>query len=234
MRSRPPSPSCRRPHPEVAFTQIIDTVDETRLSYEATTHVLVEGMVLAALVVFLFLKSWRATAIAAVAMPLSLIPTFSAVKLFGFNLDSISLLSLTLVIGILVDDAIVEIENIEKRIERGETPYRASLIGADSIGLAVVATTATIVVVFTPVSFMGGISGPVLQGVRADGGGGGALLAGGGAPAHPAAGRLFPQATRPSAPQEAARRRLPRLAGLGAAPPLDRRGRGPADLRGLR
>ncbi len=146
-------------HPEVAFTQIIDTVDQTRLSYEATTHVLVEGMVLAALVVFLFLKSWRATAIAAVAMPLSLIPTFSAVKLFGFNLDSISLLSLTLVIGILVDDAIVEIENIEKRIERGETPYRASLIGADSIGLAVVATTATIVVVFTPVSFMGGISG---------------------------------------------------------------------------
>ncbi len=146
-------------NPDVAFTQIIDTADRTRLSYEATTHVLVEGMVLAALVVFLFLKSWRATAIAAVAMPLSLVPTFSAVKLFGFNLDSISLLSLTLVIGILVDDAIVEIENIEKRIERGETPYRASLIGADSIGLAVVATTATVVVVFTPVSFMGGISG---------------------------------------------------------------------------
>ena len=144
---------------DVKFTQIIDTVDQTRLSYEATVHVLLEGMVLAALVVFLFLKSWRATAIAATAMPLSLIPTFSAVKLFGFNLDTISLLSLTLVIGILVDDAIVEIENIEKRIERGETPYRASLIGADSIGLAVVATTATIVVVFTPVSFMGGISG---------------------------------------------------------------------------
>ena len=146
-------------YPAVAFTQIIDTVDQTRLSYEATVHVLLEGMVLAALVVFVFLKSWRATAIAATAMPLSLIPTFSAVQLFGFNLDVISLLSLTLVIGILVDDAIVEIENIEKRIERGETPYRASLIGADSIGLAVVATTATIVVVFTPVSFMGGIPG---------------------------------------------------------------------------
>ena len=146
-------------HPEVRFTQIIDTVDQTRLSYDATVHVLVEGMLLAAFVVFLFLKNWRATAIAAVAMPLSLIPTFSALQLFGFNLDVISLLSLTLVIGILVDDAIVEIENIEKRIERGETPYRASLIGADSIGLAVVATTATIVVVFTPVSFMGGIPG---------------------------------------------------------------------------
>ena len=146
-------------HPEVRFTQIIDTVDETRLSYDATVHVLVEGMLLAAFVVFLFLRNWRATAIAAIAMPLSLIPTFSALQVFGFNLDVISLLSLTLVIGILVDDAIVEIENIEKRIERGETPYRASLIGADSIGLAVVATTATIVVVFTPVSFMGGIPG---------------------------------------------------------------------------
>ena len=146
-------------HPEVRFNQIIDTVDATRLSYDATVHVLVEGMLLAALVVFLFLKNWRATAIAALAMPLSLIPTFSALQVFGFNLDVISLLSLTLVIGILVDDAIVEIENIEKRIERGETPYRASLIGADSIGLAVVATTATIVAVFTPVSFMGGIPG---------------------------------------------------------------------------
>ena len=146
-------------HPEVKFTQIISTVDETRMSYEATLHVLVEGMILAAFVVFLFLRNWRATAIAALAMPLSLIPTFSAIQAFGFSLNIITLLSLTLVIGILVDDAIVEIENIEKRIERGETPYRASLIGADSIGLAVLATTATIVVVFTPVSFMGGIPG---------------------------------------------------------------------------
>jgi hydrophobic/amphiphilic exporter-1 (mainly G- bacteria), HAE1 family len=146
-------------HPEVTLTQIIDTVDDTRLSYDATIHVLLEGMALAAVVVFFFLKNWRATAIAATAMPLSLIPTFSGLQLFGFNLDNISLLSLTLVIGILVDDAIVEIENIEKRIERGETPYRAALVGADSIGLAVVATTATIVVVFTPVSFMGGIVG---------------------------------------------------------------------------
>jgi HAE1 family hydrophobic/amphiphilic exporter-1 len=105
------------------------------------------------------LRSWRATAIAAIAMPLSLAPTFTAIQLMGFSLNSITLLSLTLVIGILVDDAIVEIENIEKRIERGATPYRAALIGADSIGLAVVATTATIVVVFTPVSFMRGIAG---------------------------------------------------------------------------
>jgi HAE1 family hydrophobic/amphiphilic exporter-1 len=105
--------------------------------------------------VFLFLRNWRATVITALAMPLSLIPTFAVMKLFGFSLNIITLLGLTLVIGILVDDAIVEIENIEKRIQRGATPYRAALIGADMIGLAVIATTSTIVVVFLPVSFMG-------------------------------------------------------------------------------
>ena len=146
-------------HPEVVFTQVVSTVKETRASFAATEHVLLEGMLLAALVVFLFLKSWRATAIAATAMPLSLVPTFLVMSWLGFSLNVVTLLSLTLVIGILVDDAIVEIENIEKRIERGQSPYRASLIGADSIGLAVIACTATIVVVFTPVSFMGGISG---------------------------------------------------------------------------
>jgi HAE1 family hydrophobic/amphiphilic exporter-1 len=146
-------------HPEVKFTLVVSTVAQTRAGFTATIHVLIEGMGLAALVVFLFLRSWRATAIAAIAMPLSLAPTFTAIQLMGFSLNSITLLSLTLVIGILVDDAIVEIENIEKRIERGATPYRAALIGADSIGLAVLATTATIVVVFTPVSFMRGIAG---------------------------------------------------------------------------
>ena len=106
-------------HPDVRLTQVISTVDSTRRSFDATIHVLVEGMILAALVVWLFLKSWRATLIAATAMPLSLLPTFSAIQVFGFSLNTITLLSLTLVIGILVDDAIVEIENIEKRIERG-------------------------------------------------------------------------------------------------------------------
>ena len=146
-------------HPEVNFSLIVSTVEQTRETYIATVHVLIEGMLLAALVVFLFLRNWRATLIAAAAMPLSLIPTFTAIQLMGFSLNMITLLSLTLVIGILVDDAIVEIENIEKRIERGSTPYRAALIGADSIGLAVIATTASIVVVFTPVSFMPGIPG---------------------------------------------------------------------------
>jgi HAE1 family hydrophobic/amphiphilic exporter-1 len=146
-------------HKDVTFTKVISTVDATRDSYTATVHVLVEGMLLAALVVFIFLKNWRATLITALAMPLSLLPTFAVVHAFGFSLNIITLLALTLVIGILVDDAIVEIENIEKRVERGETPYRAALIGADAIGLAVVATTATIVVVFTPVSMMPGIAG---------------------------------------------------------------------------
>lgn len=146
-------------HPEVSIIKVASTVQDTRASYSATVHVLVEGMVLAALVVFLFLHDWRATAIAALAMPLSLVPTFAAMEVFGFSLNVITLLGLTLVIGILVDDAIVEIENIQKRIEGGASPYRASLIGADAIGLAVVATTATIMVVFAPVSFMGGQAG---------------------------------------------------------------------------
>ena len=144
---------------KVKFTEIVSTVLETRNSYEATVHVLLEGMVLAALVVWLFLRNWRATLVAATAMPLSLAPTFGVIMLLGFSLNVITLLGLTLVIGILVDDAIVEIENIEKRVERGATPYRASLVGADAIGLAVVACTLSIVVVFTPVSFMPGIPG---------------------------------------------------------------------------
>lgn len=149
----------QKAHPEVKFREVVSTVRETRESFHATQDVLLEGMALAALVVFLFLRNWRATLITAIAMPLALIPTFGFMALMHFSLNVITLLALTLVIGILVDDAIVEIENIEKRIEAGESPYRASLIGADSIGLAVVATTATIVVVFLPVSFMGGIPG---------------------------------------------------------------------------
>lgn len=146
-------------HPEVTITKVVSTVKETRASFEATQHVLLEGMLLAALVVLFFLKEWRATAITAIAMPLSLIPTFAVMALLGFSLNVVTLLALTLVIGILVDDAIVEIENIQKRVDAGQTPYRASLIGADTIGLAVVATTSTIVAVFLPVSFMPGIPG---------------------------------------------------------------------------
>jgi HAE1 family hydrophobic/amphiphilic exporter-1 len=144
---------------DVSITPIVSIVEDTRANFEATTHVLIEGMILASLIVWVFLRDWRATAITVIAMPASLIPTFFALDLLGFSLNVVTLLSLTLVIGILIDDAIVEIENIQKRVERGETPYKAALEGADQIGLAVVATTAAIVVVFTPVSFMPGIPG---------------------------------------------------------------------------
>ncbi|MFK4793768.1 efflux RND transporter permease subunit [Sphingobium sp. ZW T5_29] len=146
-------------HPGVDFTRLVSTVDSTRRTFSSTQHVLVEGIFLAVLIVYLFLRNWRATIIAAVAMPLSLIPTFVFMAAMGFSLNSITLLALTLVIGILVDDAIVEVENIEKRIEAGESPYRAALIGADAIGLAVIATTFTIVAVFAPVSLIPGQAG---------------------------------------------------------------------------
>jgi len=146
-------------YPGVTFTKIYASVDETRANFRATQHVLLEGMFLAALVVLFFLRDWRATLITVLAMPVSLIPTFFVMKLAGFSLNLVTLLALTLVIGILVDDAIVEIENIEKRVARGVRPFQAALQGADAIGLAVVATTMAIVVVFTPVSFMPGIPG---------------------------------------------------------------------------
>jgi HAE1 family hydrophobic/amphiphilic exporter-1 len=146
-------------HRGVRFTRIFSSVDDTRSNFRSTQLVLLEGMLLAAIVVFFFLRDWRATLITALAMPISLIPTFAVIQAFGFSLNMVTLLALTLVIGILVDDAIVEIENIEKRVEAGLRPYEAALQGADSIGLAVVATTMAIVAVFMPVSFMSGPTG---------------------------------------------------------------------------
>ncbi|HEY1426033.1 MAG TPA: efflux RND transporter permease subunit [Caulobacteraceae bacterium] len=146
-------------HPEIVVRKIFSVVDATRGSFAATRETMLEGMALAAFVVWLFLRDWRATAVTAVAMPVSLIPAFAFMALVGFSLDLVSLLALTLVIGILVDDAIVEIENIEKRVHGGMRPYAAAMEGADQIGLAVVATTSAIVVVFLPVSFMPGIPG---------------------------------------------------------------------------
>jgi HAE1 family hydrophobic/amphiphilic exporter-1 len=146
-------------HPDIHISKIFSTVDETRASYNATLEALVEGLALAGLAVLLFLRDGRATLITAMAMPASLIPTFACMAALGFSLNLVTLLALTLVTGILVDDAIVEIENIEKRLQAGLSPYDAAMTGADSIGLAVVATTAAIIVVFTPVSFMAGIPG---------------------------------------------------------------------------
>ncbi len=146
-------------HPGIEIRKTVSFVDDTRAAFAATLHTLLEGMALAALVVWLFLRDWRATAVTAVAMPASLIPTFAFMHLVGFSLNVVTLLGLTLVIGILVDDAIVEIENIEKRVFVGMRPFQAAIEGADQIGLAVVACTFAIAAVFFPVAFMPGIPG---------------------------------------------------------------------------
>ncbi len=122
-------------------------------------HLLYEGAFLAILVVWWFLRDWRATLISATALPLSIIPAFGFMALAGYSLNIITLLSLSLVVGILVDDAIVEIENIERHLLMGKTPYQAAMEAADEIGLAVIATTFALVAVFLPTAFMGGIPG---------------------------------------------------------------------------
>ena len=146
-------------HPEVDITLIDSTVKYTEADYTSAMHTLMEGAVLAVIVVMVFLRDWRATIITATAIPLSILPTFWVMDMLGFSLNGVSLLAVTLVTGILVDDAIVEIENIVRHMRMGKSPYRAAIDAADEIGLAVVATTLTIVAVFLPVSFMGGIAG---------------------------------------------------------------------------
>ena len=146
-------------NPGVTITKVDDSVTFTEGNYDSAMETLVEGAVLSVIVVFLFLRDIRATLVAATALPLSIIPAFWALDLLGFSLNLISLLGITLVVGILVDDAIVEIENIVRHVKMGKSPYRASLEAADEIGLAVIAISATIMAVFAPVSFMGGIAG---------------------------------------------------------------------------
>ncbi|MBN8949264.1 MULTISPECIES: efflux RND transporter permease subunit [unclassified Rhizobium] len=149
----------RAENPNVSIEKIDDSVYYTYGNYESAMHTLIEGAILAVIVVFLFLRNWRATLISAVALPLSAIPTFWVMNQIGFSLNLVSFLALTLATGILVDDAIVEIENIARHIKMGKTPYRAAIDAADEIGLAVIATTFTIIAVFVPVSFMPGIPG---------------------------------------------------------------------------
>ncbi|OCC04897.1 ABC transporter permease [Labrys sp. WJW] len=146
-------------HPEVSYAVVDDGVASTYGNFEAAMQTLVEGAILAVIVVLIFLRDWRATLIAAIALPLSAIPTFWAMSMMGFSLNLVSLLAITLVTGILVDDAIVEIENIVRHMKMGKSPYRASIEAADEIGLAVMAITMTIIAIFAPVSFMGGIVG---------------------------------------------------------------------------
>lgn len=145
--------------PNIKIEKVFDMASYIEEDYEASINMLVEGGILAVIVVFLFLFNWRATIVAAVALPLSVIPTFFFMWLFGFSLNVISLLALSLVIGVLVDDAIVEIENIVRHLRMGKTPYEAAMEAADEIGLAVIATTFTLIAVFLPTAFMSGIVG---------------------------------------------------------------------------
>jgi multidrug efflux pump subunit AcrB len=149
----------RKDNPKIRFTQLYTSVDYTKSQYHSAIDAMIEGAVLAVLVVFLFLRDWRATVISALAIPLSAIPAFWIMDLMGFTLNGISLLALSLVAGVLVDDAIVEIENIVRHMRMGKTAYQASIDAADEIGLAVLATTMAIVAVFLPVGLMPGISG---------------------------------------------------------------------------
>jgi multidrug efflux pump subunit AcrB len=146
-------------NPKVEFTELFTTVGMTKDNYKSAMAAMIEGAVLAVLVVWLFLRDWRATIISAIAIPLSAIPAFWFMDMMGFTLNFISLLALSLVAGVLVDDAIVEIENIVRHMRMGKSAYQASIDAADEIGLAVVATTFSIVAVFLPVGLMPGVSG---------------------------------------------------------------------------
>ena len=149
----------RAAHPAIAFSEIDNSVNYTAGNHTSAMTMLMEGALLTVIVVFLFLRDFRATVISAVALPLSIIPTFWVMDMLGFSMNLVSLLAVILVTGILVDDAIVEIENIVRHMKMGKSPYRASMEAADEIGLAVIAISLTIVAVFAPVSFMGGIAG---------------------------------------------------------------------------
>ncbi|MGI9133858.1 MAG: efflux RND transporter permease subunit, partial [Rhodoferax sp.] len=146
-------------HPQIEVTEAFDFVTPVADEYTASMHLLYEGALLAVLVVWLFLRDWRATFVSAVALPLSAIPAFIGMHYFGFTVNVITLLALSLVIGILVDDAIVEVENIVRHLRMGKSPYQAAMEAADEIGLAVIATTFTLIAVFLPTAFMSGVPG---------------------------------------------------------------------------
>jgi multidrug efflux pump subunit AcrB len=146
-------------HPGVDFQLVTTVIDETLRSYESSMTMLWEGALLALLVVWFFLRDWRATWVSAIALPLSIIPTFAVMHWFGFSLNLITLLALSVVVGILVDDAIVEIENIVRHLRMGKKPIDAARDAAAEIGTAVIATSLTLAAVFVPVAFMPGIAG---------------------------------------------------------------------------
>jgi len=145
--------------PSVTLKQVFTTVDFTQQSYRSSIEALIEGALLAVVIVYVFLRDWRATAISALAIPLAALPTFAFMQWLGFTLNQMTLLALSLITGVLVDDAIVEVENITRHMKMGKSAYRAAMDAADEIGLAVVACSACIIAVFLPVSFLGGLVG---------------------------------------------------------------------------
>jgi multidrug efflux pump subunit AcrB len=149
----------RLQNPDIEVTEAFNFVLPVQEEYTGSMHLLYEGAALAVLVVWLFLRDWRATFVSAVALPLSAIPAFIGMHYLGFSVNVITLLALSLVIGILVDDAIVEVENIVRHLRMGKAPYQAAMEAADEIGLAVIATTFTLIAVFLPTAFMSGIAG---------------------------------------------------------------------------
>lgn len=146
-------------HPDIEVTEAFNFVDPVIENFNGSMYLLIEGAILAVVVVWFFLRDWRATFVSAVALPLSAIPTFLVMHWMGFTLNTVTLLSLSLVIGILVDDAIVEIENIMRHLTMGKSPMEAAREAADEIGLAVIATTFTLIAVFLPTAFMSGVPG---------------------------------------------------------------------------
>ena len=149
----------RAQHPGLEITEAFNFVAPVQEEYDGSMHLLYEGALLAVLVVWLFLRDARATFVSAVALPLSVIPAFIGMYLLGFSINVITLLALSLVVGILVDDAIVEVENLVRHLRMGKSPYQAAMEAADEIGLAVIATTFTLIAVFLPTAFMSGIAG---------------------------------------------------------------------------
>ncbi len=145
--------------PGARLQLIADGSRPIRVAVENVRRTLIEGALLTVLIVFLFLNSWRSTVITGLTLPISIIGTFLFMNLFGFTINMITLMALSLCVGLLIDDAIVVRENIVRHVQMGKTPYQASLDGTQEIGLAVLATTFSIVAVFLPIGFMGGIIG---------------------------------------------------------------------------
>lgn len=150
-------------HPQITIAEAYDTVTSVEENYTGSMMLMIEGALLAILVVWIFLRDFRSTIVSAVALPLAILPTFAMIYYLGYSLNLLTLLALALVVGVLVDDAIVEVENIVRHLHMGKTPYQASMEAADEIGLAVVATTATLIAVFLPTAFMGGVPGKFFE-----------------------------------------------------------------------